>query len=1438
MVAIGEANAQRPGHVADGPQVDESAGIAHLLRTAGDAVSREDWKLAIDSLQRVIDKPEGLFEVDHGEELALYESPRRLAQRRLAELPPQGLAAYRVLYDGRAKGLLKKAKDNADLDALREICSHYLLTTFGPEAADLWVSWLIDFGRSSEALIVLDDLTRVLPDGESLPPRLAAKQAVAMATLGDAASANTVVTRLRERGELDPNVLESLTALTQRSLLFIDTEHDARDGWSGPGGGGPCDGRMDAVTPTIAENLPWRRSIPSSVSGIWPDMDGLSTAMLPVVQPVAADGRVFVKVGREYMAVDVQSFAALWTSQSAAMGIAERASSGSGSLANAERAILSDYVTGTLTTSNGLVFGIERGDAGATFGVDGIAVGNRIRNNRMRNIRSNNRDYEERNRIVAFDARTGRLRWQRGRQGDPDERLQRAQFLAPPISVGEDLWVPFATSGDLYVGVLNPADGSLRRQILLCSLAGRELTPTVALFPATADGFVYVPTGHGMLFAIDASAYAVSWASRYHESPPPRSRRNQRYRPSAPNQWLSGPPVLTARLALLAPTDLDGLMAFDRLTGHVLWEVPRDRHRYIIAANSEFVWVGGDQVSMISLRDPSYVWSTQTPGTTGRAVLSGDVLYVPTVMGLMAIDASTGDVTQTYEMPSDQTPPGNLLCIGGSMLSVDPSEIRAFPDKHSYQATLAAHQEHPNDVRIAIRLAFMELLEDRPQRAIEALDSAVILPSPDAESQRAHLAHLRVESLIRLAQRPATPGDRAVELLHEAAEHAMSRRDRVSARLTLGDKLRRIGRYAEAYRQLWQLAQSSLGDEIVDIGGLRRPARLMAGDQIRRLQPELGPVEIEDLSREGGRRIDAAVAKFDTPATRAEAVADLRRLADSRTPDGRAQQALNVLGKLELDRGKFEPAEQLLRESIRDGGHRIRTAEAMLTLVDLYLDPAQSRLVSAKTLADRLIADFADIVLDDGPVRTLVNTRLADIDAKTLRTLNEAIDLPRFTITDHRREFSSGEQSAQPQQLVDVRTADGDVLANGYLSFVQPHTLQLHASADGELIWEAELAIEHFVFRPSESDAVNQLARIRPPVAVLDGETIIINGPQGLHAIGALSGKRLWAMPVTGIALLRDPAQRDRTIDAGAGRVACVLSSGKLTVLDAMDGSVVWERKIGVTPAAVRIRDNHILVADATLEWIDAYRVDNGASTGQMHFRQPVSKANDDAVAISYNDHVICGPDGEGVVGYDVRTGDQLWSVPLGEKPAGLFELDGGRFVVGTAKGRHLVIEGRSGKILREIALPTFPRGAVFGTIEDDLLLLAGYDETSEGNRWLLVGVSMDTGKTQWARSFVGTMNRSHLSLAKGVIPVVTSAKQQPDPNRPGAGVRYRQEIIVIDKRTGQIADQAVVWDGTQRGDQLTGDLIVRPGRLILQASRNIVAYETHRAAGLSGGLN
>ena len=100
------------------------------------------------------------------------------------------------------------------------------------------------------------------------------------------------------------------------------------------------------------------------------------------------------------------------------------------------------------------------------------------------------------------------------------------------------------------VTVLDPANGSLVRNVLLCSI-GQPALHDMALNPASAEGLIYVPTAHGVLFAVDLRTLTVRWANQYNPSGLALSSPDDVER----HAWLPSAPVVVGGNVLVAPGD-------------------------------------------------------------------------------------------------------------------------------------------------------------------------------------------------------------------------------------------------------------------------------------------------------------------------------------------------------------------------------------------------------------------------------------------------------------------------------------------------------------------------------------------------------------------------------------------------------------------------------------------------------------------------------------------------------------------------------------------------------------------------------------------------------------------------------------------------------------------------------------------------------------------
>ncbi|MCP4249897.1 MAG: PQQ-binding-like beta-propeller repeat protein [bacterium] len=1431
-------------------RIDESAPINNLIKRAHQGIDRQDWKLAIDSIQRIIDDPKGvLLERPDGR----YESGRRFAVGLLSGLPAEGLAAYRILTDGRARGTFDRAVADHDVPALQDVTDRYLMTNWGDDAAAVLASWLLDDGRAAEALGILNELAEFRPDTDVPVAELAALRATAHGLLGERAPAARYVQETI--GAWDDQRQASLAALVETLSdevrgRRVDPRGPGRDSWPVLGGGGDRSGLMPAVQPTLMAKLPWRQPLPQAQAVDWSEYLARreSAALPPAFHAVVSDGRLFVKGAGRCAAIDLESFERLWEAEPEVEGLAERYGrrfwqtaraplEGQVTLSRSDVARY-DYAGSSLSVVGDVLVSLRRRGSGQEFDDQEVFIrgrgGGRVR---LRIGGRSGRSGAQASgcRLVAYDVASGALGWQRGLGLACGDELARAEFLSAPIGRGDELWAPTLIDGALSLLVMDRVSGRLDRRITLCVPPPDSVWPTEALYPVLSGGIVYVPTGQGLLFAVRADDYRPVWAATYARSPAAGRRGTS----VAAWSWLSGPPVVAGRLVLVGPTDSDRLFAFDRWTGALRWEVPRATYRYVIAADGDAVWLGGKEIGCLSAETGQTRWTSGPVEATGRAIRSGALVYVPTVTGLTALDARDGQVRSQVEMPTGHPALGNLLVAGDSLISVDATEVRKYPDlDQAYARAVASWEADRGDVGLATRLAWMELFRDAPQRAWAVLEGLDADPSAVSPRRMDQVTHLRVEALLAMAARDDIGVEAAIEHLERAVATATAGEDALRAGLALGRRLQAAGRYESAYRFLWRLGRSEASDGMVDTSdGVRCRARVVIGATLARLADRVPAEMLTAIDAQADDEVAAAIADLMDPVvdrfspTPRAAVRTLRSLADlgARSPWGQA--ALLALADWGVTQGRYEPAEQNYRAAIRSNANGTRSARALLGLAELYLRDDQNQVLAATECLDRLEREHAP---HDLPVTPGVERKRVAQEIDRLRRLIDADAAAR-----HRRAMAPGafrltDQWAWPEplerghpRLINIRGGRPEALTDRILTVADGEVVQCHRLDDGTVEWwEAELRMPQR-FRLDDIVSLSSGASGRGSREVsADGQTMVITGPGGLYGVGVVTGKRLWAVPVDAEARSGEDPMGDRLVWASGRRVACIPERGLLAVLDSRDGSRVWERPVGLEQVgAVRIHDGCVIVADPAQETAVTYRLDNGRYVATLRFDQ--GGADGSPLDLAPADGMLCGPDGAAAIAYDLADGRQRWRVEIGETLNGLFTVSADLLGVGGADGALKLIERADGEVLYDGRVPGRGRGAVDGALDAGVLVVVATADRS-GSEPLLLGIDLVARSIRWQRDDLADGGGWLLRAAQGVVPAFVHVRE------PGRGVSSGGAVAlsVIDTQTGLDVGPAVIPQTRPGYGWRNADLAVWPGRLLLANETGIAALQTEPVKG------
>lgn len=1421
--------------------------IQNLFQRAEEGAAREDWKFAIDSLQRIIDDPEGsLVRRDDsiGTQGILYESARRRAVRMLAGLPPEGIQAYRLLYDGKAKGLFDRAESTRDKAALEDVVEKYFLTRFGDDAADLLASWALDEGQPAEAVRLLEHMRSLLVDRDVPEARLVAKLAAAYAMLGRTEEARATINGWREQSPpSEPPWLERVVE-AGGCAGELRGEVAIRSSWPMAGGNSARTGFMAEVKPTLSSTAPWSYSRGDLQTELWSASGGVESegaVILPGMELVGVGERVFARTPRGCLAVDANDLSLLWEVSTEMEGLSQGIR-----LPRIQRFVwgtrsdedmtpgANDELAGAIAVAGELVLTVERSGASDStgeyetlrllgrwgFNVSGVGT-------------------ERGNRLVARDVRDGTVRWSRGRSRQADDPLGSVWFRSVPLPVGDELWVPYLNQNDLYVAVLGAAEGDLRQNILLLTADAPNVGLEHTLSPAYAEGTVYVPSGHGVLSAIDAGDYTPRWASVYATG----ASADQAGHAEHPSPWLSSPPIVTRGVVLVAPSDHDELLAFDTGSGAIRWRAPPAGSTYLIGADQERVWLGGHGITCRSIQDGKLMWQARPESApTGRAVLCGTSLYLPTGVGLAGYTQSDGAVISIDASSVPSPSLGRLLCHQDALYSLDAAGIRKFPDmERLYPESVARHEEEGLHPRHSLLLARLELLRGDAPRALELATATNEIADPADVALRGQAAAIQVDALLTLAERPQLDFSATLDLLRESARVAVTAPDRLRSGLAVADYLREGRHSGEAAKALCALGLQPEADVVLALDdALEGVSRLVVRRRLDEWIAELDGSARRELNAFLADEVAGALALIGGGVTAKSAARRLAAVADLGVSPS-AQRALTGLARDERARGRYEAAEQHLRRLLRMPGGESAVLEAQMELCRLYADlgaTAQGLLSDEITAMLRAGSDRAIPPSDatggsgEAPGATLSVGAWAAQLAGGVSGLpsgnQEAAGAPTKTVLQGTvawslqpppRDSTAGLLNSRTASVTPELLKADDVvpgLRDRVLFFdLDDRAVFAVGARDRFPLWHAHLQMpETFVsdFQVQVSGGVSSGVEV-----AVDGQTAVFSTEEGLFAVGMVTGKRLWVRTYDGSWLPQGGQPATWPVAARHGLVAGVLRPGRLALMRADDGSTLWERHLrGEALSAVRLEGEQVITLDERSQGVNVLDVLDGRPLLRWNFRQPDAQGG--SVAVLVADGLLVGPTREGpndgVEAVDMSTGALVWRILLDRPLAAIFEPAPGYVGIGLFGGEMRMVNLRTGEEIWQQRVSR-AHSIVGAVLRDGLMVTLHYTARYAQQVPELTAIDVATGEVLWAREdlrLLAELPRGKVDTAEDEwISAVIEYSDE------GGGRSRRLGIALVDLRTGANVGPVVDVPSIDARLRLDGDIMRAKEAIVLR---------------------
>lgn len=810
------------------------------IRAAQEYVKVREWALAIDKLQKMLNRIDNDFTpVTHqkvdGSTTTTLANVRVVANEMISKLPKEGLDFYKLEFGGKAKAMLDTAKDSGNPDLLADVMRLYLFTDAGAEATELLGTYSLDRGQYSRAALCFARLMQRQPL-KAMDSKTLFKAAIAFRKVGDAASEKLVWKQLKRNGDtltfgdtrISPETAEQwVNKLANVAQFLADMRSREYFGGnpsrSGQGVGGTAYLKPDFVGKTYRQPLT-RSHIESAITDLQSQDEAILPAFFPIATTVSSDVRgETVKLpliiyrdnsglsarcatdltfeGKAYKKGDL-----LWSSVQFAWGMDGMTDPDFGLASmhadlntwvqryrstRLSHLILENSVVGSISTDRKRIYAID------DFVVPPYVHPNGVNSSGIKTTKVKLAVHS--NKLLAFDADTGKYAWSAG-GSSKDENNQQNQaplldhvFLGPPLPMRGKLYVLAEKKEDLFLVTLEPESGHVVGEPLRLATTRESVVTNVhrrmnASHLSYGDGIMVCPTNAGGILGVDLMTRDLIWLYEYREKRTASSTRNpnQPVPPGGfpkpgqpgfngsgvtpPSNWKISPPIVQSGKVVVAPPDATSIHCFSLRDGLPLWKVGRGSDDLYLAGvfKGKVLVVSKKSIRALSLETGTQLWNLETGLPSGQGIASGDVYYLPLRKGktsrqpeICAINIKEGYIQghtiAVTEIPGEAAPkevevPGNLVFFDGQVVSQSAMKITAYPQLTTRIEQLNAQvKEKPTDPKLLTMRGNLRLYNGELALAVEDLRSA--LDNNPPEGLKEQTQKLLYESFTEYFQR-------------------------------------------------------------------------------------------------------------------------------------------------------------------------------------------------------------------------------------------------------------------------------------------------------------------------------------------------------------------------------------------------------------------------------------------------------------------------------------------------------------------------------------------------------------------------------------------------------------------------------------------------------------------------------------------------------------
>jgi len=701
-----------------GADVESDFEADRFLRRARDFATADppEIRKAILLLQHVIENyADVLTTIDE----RTYRSLRDTAERMILEMGPDALRTYRTEVDGQVLALVGENAATGDETALKTVERRYFLSTLGDEAAFRLGCLYLDHHQYARARRLLARLLKVYPDLTVPRPAILLRLAVACDRSEDPDGARSALEELDRlgpgglsadavaavRGDLArPGSRAEPVQAARRSCDVARVADLAADGDEKPAGlwVSMWDKPLDLLPPSVPTRY---LGIGSKASG--PEVEETlrgqiqqrweQTEWVPAGSVLIDGPDVLVKSAGQLLCLDADTGQVRWATpkppdvenRSIRFSFSRHRVGPDQPQTPAEFLVFGDRIGKAVGLVGDRVYHIEDHVADQwTHPRTHVVV--RIVNGKV--IRQGGEETAKGNRLAAYDRRTGKAVWFRGRTLDKDDPLRAVTFLTLPVVCSGRLLVPIEDEeGGLWLAALSPKDGDLLWRVFLCTRISSRQDVWDEIGLAADASEVYVATGEGLVFALDGIDGAIHWASRYERTILDNLARFGGGVATA--GWYGNHVFLDGGRLIVLPADAQAVLVFDPPSGSLVTRYDTPKETRCLEVADGRLWAAGPRaVRCLDLQSGRTVWSASFEKNSvgyGQGFVTRQAVYVPVQRSLVGFDRETGKrLTKIAVQTPDDVPLGNVVSDGRRFFVLGAGQVYGLADGKAYLAEL------------------------------------------------------------------------------------------------------------------------------------------------------------------------------------------------------------------------------------------------------------------------------------------------------------------------------------------------------------------------------------------------------------------------------------------------------------------------------------------------------------------------------------------------------------------------------------------------------------------------------------------------------------------------------------------------------------------------------------------------------------------------------